>query len=125
MEEVLTDVITGTNGPGTYSMGVYKDYDNEGGYIISNAHTPEKIEIPVTKVWDDDDNRDGIRPPMVTLELLGDGVRYNWGSPTNPKYYVVAIDADHPNGKFTNLRKYRDHGVEIEYSKCSAIFKYL
>ena len=34
----------------------------------------EKIEIPVTKVWNDENNQDGKRPEKVTIKLLADEV---------------------------------------------------
>ena len=47
--------------------------DKTSGFTITNSYTPEKINIPVEKLWDDFDNRDGIRPDKVTIKLLADG----------------------------------------------------
>ena len=44
------------------------------GYNITNSHTPGKINIKVTKVWDDNNNQDGARPQVVTVKLLADGI---------------------------------------------------
>ncbi len=44
------------------------------GFTVTNTHEVDTIEITVEKVWDDDDNRDGIRPKSVTVHLLADGV---------------------------------------------------
>lgn len=40
---------------------------------MTGTHTPAKISIPVTNVWDDADNQDGIHPDSVTLKLLANG----------------------------------------------------
>ena len=43
------------------------------GYDIRNVHTPGKTGIPVTKVWDDMNNKDGIRPDRISVHLYADG----------------------------------------------------
>ena len=40
---------------------------------ITNSYTPGKIGVSVTKIWDDADNQDGIRPEKITVKLLADG----------------------------------------------------
>ena len=64
--EETTSVITGTDGPGTYAYNV-------DGTTVTNTHTPEKTTVNVTKIWDDADDRDGIRPSSVTVTLLANG----------------------------------------------------
>ncbi|MBR5932081.1 MAG: Cna B-type domain-containing protein [Lachnospiraceae bacterium] len=43
---------------------------------ITNKHTPETVDVTVTKEWDDKDDKDGLRPDSLTLTLKGlpDGV---------------------------------------------------
>lgn len=43
------------------------------GYNVTNTHMPSKTSVQVTKVWDDADNQDGIRPESVTIKLFADG----------------------------------------------------
>ena len=43
------------------------------GMDITNICVPEKVNIRVTKAWDDEDNRDGLRPETVTVILRGNG----------------------------------------------------
>lgn len=43
------------------------------GTNITNSRTPEVTEVAVKKVWDDKDNKDGLRPDKVTVRLLADG----------------------------------------------------
>ncbi|NLZ55152.1 MAG: Cna B-type domain-containing protein, partial [Clostridiaceae bacterium] len=44
------------------------------GYTITNSYAPVKAGVSVTKVWEDNDNRDGMRPASVTIQLYADGV---------------------------------------------------
>ena len=46
--------------------------DKTTGFKITNTHEVEKTEIKVTKVWDDNNNQDGIRPDKITVNLLAD-----------------------------------------------------
>ena len=89
---------------------------NEG--TLTNKHIPETTEISITKVWDDDDDRDGIRPGAADfadmVELLADNVKVK---------DAVGIVTDNGDGTYTvtykDLPKYRktaDGSVEIEYS---------
>ena len=40
---------------------------------LTNKHVPEVTSVTVKKVWDDADNRDGIRPSSVKITLLANG----------------------------------------------------
>lgn len=40
---------------------------------LTNTHEPERITVSGTKVWDDADDQDGIRPESVTVNLLANG----------------------------------------------------
>lgn len=62
----------------------YKVIENQviDGYLVSydqdtltitNKHTPEKITKKVTVIWDDEENKDKIRPKNVTVRLFADG----------------------------------------------------
>lgn len=52
-----------------------EDETNEDGVVIgtittlTNSYTPETTEIKVTKVWDDDEDNDGLRPGSITVVL--------------------------------------------------------
>ncbi|MBP3831690.1 MAG: Cna B-type domain-containing protein, partial [Clostridia bacterium] len=41
----------------------------EEGYTITNTHNVAKTEVSVTKVWEDNDDQDGIRPESITVQL--------------------------------------------------------
>ena len=50
-----------------YSAGITATV--AGGFTITNTHAPEKIDIAVTKTWEDSDDQDGIRPESVKVQL--------------------------------------------------------
>ncbi|MCY7189190.1 Cna B-type domain-containing protein [Streptococcus gallolyticus] len=75
-------------------------------FTITNTHTPETTEVSGTKVWDDNNDQDGLRPDSIIINLLANGE-------------VVAsqtVTADNDwNYAFTDLPKY-DNGNEIVYT---------
>jgi hypothetical protein len=79
------------------------------GGVITNTHEPETTEIEVHKIWDDHNDADGLRPESITVNLLADGKAVQ----------TVEITPDE-NGDwaytFSNLPKFKDHGVEIVYT---------
>ena len=81
--------------------------DAESGYIVTNTHAPEKIEISVVKVWDDQNNKNGNRPGQVTIRLLADG--------EDTGKTLVLSDDNNWRGSFTDLDLNRD-GERIGYS---------
>ncbi len=50
-------------------------YDEEEGYTFTNTYTPGKTSLTVSKVWDDADDQDGIRPASIQVTLLADGTK--------------------------------------------------
>ena len=71
--EVETNVITGEDGEGTYSYEITGT--PEDGFTVTNTHTPaeppiETIDVPITVVWDDEEDKDGIRPENTTIRIL-------------------------------------------------------
>ncbi|MBP2623879.1 Cna B-type domain-containing protein [Streptococcus oricebi] len=81
------------------------------GYNITNTHTPETVDIEVSKNWDDANNQDGIRPSEIEVSLIADGDK-------DKAVDTKKITAD-ANGKWTakfeKVPKYKD-GKEIKYS---------
>ena len=43
------------------------------GLHIKNTHNVDKTSVCVTKEWKDDENRDGLRPEEIAVELLANG----------------------------------------------------
>jgi|GEM_PF-1019159 len=92
----------------TVSEDAVKDYTPTiDGFDITNTHTPGKTSLTVTKVWDDDNDKDGLRADEIEVQLYADGKAI--GKP-------VKLD----NGNkwmtiFTNLDEKVD-GKEVVYS---------
>ena len=63
VEEILTAVVTGTDGPGTYAVAV--SGDAKDGFTITNTHTPEKTVVEGSKTWEDNDDEEGVRPESI------------------------------------------------------------
>jgi len=80
--------------------------DATSGFTIKNTHTVEKIQIPVTKVWNDNNNQDGIRPASITVRLLADGKATD---------KTLGLGPNNWSGTFTNLNKY-ENGRQIAYT---------
>ena len=72
---------------------------------IKNKKT--KIEVKVTKAWEDKDNQDGKRPESITVKLFANG------QPTN-KTLTLTKETGW-KGSFDNLDEYKD-GKKIDYS---------
>ncbi len=57
-------------------VGYEVDYSHNGNnWTILNSHTSETTKISIAKVWDDDNNRDGIRANEITVQLLANGAK--------------------------------------------------
>ena len=76
------------------------------GQVITNVYSPDKTEITVVKDWEDDNDRDGMRPSEVKVHLLADGV---------DKVTAVLNAANHWQWTFTDLDIYNEEGDEIDY----------
>ena len=82
------------------------DDSNKGNVVITNSRTPEVTEVAVKKIWDDADNKEGLRPEKITVRLLADG----------QEVAVTEITAtDNWRGSFTDLPVYKE-GKKIAYT---------
>ena len=76
------------------------------GFTITNTHEIEKVNVPVTKVWEDNDNQDGKRVNInVTLYANGE---------FTDKTATLSED-NNWTYTFEELDKYFD-GTEISYT---------
>ncbi|WP_228274141.1 Cna B-type domain-containing protein [Streptococcus equi] len=80
---------------------------DNGQYTITNTHTPEKINLSGQKIWNDNNNQDGIRPANIMVELLANGEATG--------QTATASEATAWQYSFENLERYKD-GKEISYS---------
>ena len=58
----------------------------DDNYNITNSYTSGETSASVTKIWDDADNQDGIRPESITVALLANG------TPTNKTVTLTAAN---------------------------------
>ena len=52
---------------------VTEERQEKGDIVLTNTHTPSTVDIPVMKIWDDNDNQDGLRPAKITVNLYANG----------------------------------------------------
>ncbi len=83
------------------------------GMTITNTFTQntEKISIPVTKVWDDNNDKAGKRPENVTLVLK----RQVGGSYVEVTRATMTGTGDEWTYTFSNIAKYDENNDEIKY----------
>ena len=48
----------------------------KGSYDITNRYTPEETSRTVTKIWEDNNNQDGLRPASIMVQLMADKKPY-------------------------------------------------
>ncbi|WP_406711079.1 Cna B-type domain-containing protein [Trueperella pyogenes] len=82
--------------------------DATRGYTVTNTHTPAVTAIPVLKVWDDADNKDGLRPDSITVRLLANG------KPVEGQSLTLTKD-NAWKGQFAELPANKG-GMPVEYS---------
>lgn len=97
-------------------LGAYTaEMSTEGDVlVITNTHLPETHDLTVGVIWDDDKDRDGIRPDTLTVQL------YNGETPVAEKILdLTSDDLDEQLQTWLseiNADKYENHGQEIQYS---------
>ncbi len=102
--KTITATVTVTdNGKGGLEATVA--YDDEKAF--ENTYTPAKTEVPVKKVWKDENNQDGKRPSSVTVKLLADG--------QDTGKTLELTEANGWAGSFTNLDADKG-GTPIQYT---------
>ncbi len=65
----------------------YSTEYTEGSYDIINKYTPEETTRTVTKIWNDANDQDGLRPASVTVQLMA-----------NDKPYGDPVELNEENG---------------------------
>ena len=88
-----------------------KQIDGVKTFIITNTHSLEDTTRSVEKVWDDDDDKDKIRPESIEVQLNADGNKYEAEGVQNP------VTLNEENGweyTWNNLPKKID-GKDVTY----------
>ena len=96
---MLTGVTATANSDFTVSSSTLSVYD-----VASVSKT-------VQKVWNDNNNQDGVRPDSVKIDLYAQS-----GSGTATKVKTLTLDKSNWSGSFTDLPKYDAAGNAITYS---------
>ena len=95
------------------------DYRTEiKDFTIINSYTPQTMDYQVTKVWDDANNQDGLRPESITVQLYKSVVG-GAETPVTGKTLILTaanqLDANTWSASFTGLPQF-EQGQEIVYS---------
>ena len=101
---MLQNTVQESEVPSQYASETTGNMGN--GYVITNTYIPETTSVKVEKIWEDENNQDGIRPNEITVDLLKDGTEYD---------NIKLNNANSWKHTFENLPKY-ENGTEIEYT---------
>ena len=86
-------------------------------FTITNTHAPIKTSVPVSKVWDDARDYDGIRPEEIQVTLLKNGSPWSANANETPQDNPVTLRAgDDWMYTWTGLDRYASGGQEIDYT---------
>ncbi|PRT79806.1 hypothetical protein C6A26_00005 [Streptococcus anginosus] len=89
-------------------VDVPKGYQSKvNGMNLVNSHTPEVTSVSGQKTWDDDNDKDGLRPKEIQVRLLANG--------KDTGKVVTAGEATGWKYSFEKLAKY-EAGKEITYT---------
>ncbi|MBR2792400.1 MAG: Cna B-type domain-containing protein [Erysipelotrichaceae bacterium] len=106
--EIIQYTVKEVEVPKGYEVAIEnKGAEGSFDYKVTNKHTPEKTTFTATKVWADDDDRDGVRPDSITAVLLKDGKEFDT---------QVLDESNEWTYTWTGLDKYKNHGTLISYT---------
>ena len=88
--------------------GTAVEGDAASGFTITNTNK-ETVDVSGTKSWDDDSDRDGVRPASITVNLMRDGAKADSRTVTPDASGMWAY-------AFTGLPKYAADGHEYAYA---------
>lgn len=77
------------------------------GFDVINTYAPGRTQVTVTKLWDDRDDADGIRPEYVTVKLIANGA--------DTARTLVLSEEGNWSGIFRDLDTRKD-GADIVYT---------
>ena len=131
-KETRTVIVTVTDKGGVLEATWTVDGEAEKPAVHTNRYVVPKVEVDVTKAWDDKENQDDIRPKKITVTLKAeytkkDGSKetYTVGEPTvnpvelKPATTPTSTEPDKatswPTHTWTGLPKYRELTQEVSY----------
>jgi hypothetical protein len=79
--------------------------EEEYNYVITNTFVPRLIDVTITKVWEDEDDKAGRRAESVTVTLFIDGEEYESFELSEENEWAVALadlkEGHYVDGEFT------------------------
>ncbi|MBP3883294.1 MAG: Cna B-type domain-containing protein [Lachnospiraceae bacterium] len=90
----------------------YDEASKTWNISVTNTHTPIKTEASVTKVWDDENDIEGLQPKEIKVQLLD-----ATGDKEIPVRDEVTLNAENEwTYTWTELDKFKEKGTEIKYT---------
>lgn len=100
-DELFTMTTTGNNMTKTLSKNACVEFKINNSYTVISDVTHE-----VEKIWDDDNDRDGIRPEKLGVELIANGETID----------TVDLKGENWSYKWENLPRANENGERLYYS---------
>lgn len=103
--KALNYTVKEENVPEGYTLSI--DDKDPAHLVLTNKHEPNVTQVQVTKKWDDGDDKDGLRPKTIKVQLYADGKKVG---------EVVELSADNKwTYTFTDLVE-KANGKAISYT---------
>ena len=103
--KALNYTVKEENVPEGYTLSI--DDKDPAHLVLTNKHEPNVTQVQVTKKWDDGDDKDGLRPKSIKVQLYADGKKAG---------EVVELSADNKwTYTFTDLIE-KANGKAISYT---------
>lgn len=103
--KALNYTVKEENVPEGYTLSI--DDKDPAHLVLTNKHEPNVTKVQVTKKWDDGDDKDGLRPKTIKVQLYADGKKVG---------EVVELSADNKwTYTFTDLVE-KANGKAISYT---------
>ena len=103
--KALNYTVKEENVPEGYTLSI--DDKDPAYLVLTNKHAPNVTQVQVTKKWDDGDDKDGLRPKTIKVQLYADGKKVG---------EVVELSADNKwTYTFTDLVE-KANGKAINYT---------
>ena len=103
--KALNYTVKEENVPEGYTLSI--DDKDPAHLVLTNKHEPNVTQVQVTKKWDDGDDKDGLRPKSIKVQLYADGKKAG---------EVVELSADNKwTYTFTDLVE-KANGKAISYT---------
>ena len=95
-----------------------------GGFVITNRHRaqnpplPDSVSVWVQKKWEDENNKKGLRPNSVTVQLVQNGTVYKTAQLNSSNDWKFCFD-NLPNAKYT-VKEISPEGYHASYFRANS-----